>query len=870
MGSSKLCFQLLCSFLIGATPSIVSGQFSDDFSDGDFTANPVWTGDDLLFQVNPDNELQLNATSAGTAQLQSDNIMNSLDDQEWRFWIKQSFSPSGSNFGRVYLVSDQVDLNGPLNGYFIQFGEAGSNDAIELFEQSGTTENSVARGTDGLVSSSFELGIRVTRTTGGNWTISADPTGGTNYTFQAAGVNATHGSSAHIGVRCTYTVSNASNFYFDGFYAGPLVVDVDPPVISNVIIVDADHIDVQFDEAVEQLTAEDENNYDIQPFLSATLAERNAADFSVVSLTLISPLTNGNSYNLIVSGVEDLSGNAMPSTPFMFDYIVPDTAELREVVINEIMADPSPPVALPDAEFVELYNTTTNQTFDLNGWELSDATTTATIPPFQLPPGGYVLLVDAGQIGLFSGFNNVIGLNPWPSLNNSGDDISIRNVQGVLIDQISYEDSWYNDGIKDDGGWTLEQINPITPCSGAANWTASNALSGGTPESSNSVFSNAPDTVAPYVVGINVNGSSSITIEFSEDLDQLSITTATYQITPSISVQFASLNGTRSVELTLTSAMSPQTIYNLTVSGITDCAGNIIGVPNSGEFGLPEPVNVGDIVINEVLYDPIGGGSDYIELYNNSNKIIDLSTLFLANEVAGQIDNITQITNSGSILLPRDYVLLTSDGNFVKSEYPDAVESTFLITSLPSYNNGEGTVALLDVTSDEIDIFRYDDDLHFALLTNTEGVSLERVNPERPSSDDSNWHSAAETVGWGTPGYLNSQFAETPAASGEVSIDPAIFSPDNDGYQDLLTIRYQFNNAGVVGTARVYDLAGRPIRTLLENELLATNGALSWDGIMDDNTKARIGAYVVLFEAFDLSGETMIFQETVTLAHPLD
>ena len=70
---------------------------------------------------------------------------------------------------------------------------------------------------------------------------------------------------------------------------------------------------------------------------------------------------------------------------------------------------------------------------------------------------------------------------------------------------------------------------------------------------------------------------------------------------------------------------------------------------------------------------------------------------------------------------------------------------------------------------------------------------MERVDPDRPTSDNSNWHSAAEDVNFATPGYKNSQYAPAPEARGKITIDPAIFSPDNDGYQDMLTIAYQFD-----------------------------------------------------------------------------
>ena len=56
------------------------------------------------------------------------------------------------------------------------------------------------------------------------------------------------------------------------------------------------------------------------------------------------------------------------------------------------------------------------------------------------------------------------------------------------------------------------------------------------------------------------------------------------------------------------------------------------------------------------------------------------------------------------------------------------------------------------------------------------------------------------------------------------------------------------------------------MRKLMENQLLGTDGAISWDGILDDTSKARMGAYIVLFEVFDLDGNTELFKKTVAVA----
>jgi hypothetical protein len=172
-------------FLLVLLPAFSMAQFEDDFADGDFASNPAWTGDINQFTVNPEFQLQLNSQGEAVSSLSSVYQMNG--ETEWRFWIKLSFSPSANNFARVYLSSNIADLKSPLDGYFLQFGEGGSADAIELFRQEQTTLTSVCRGPDGMIANSFELGMKIRRSLTGNWEIQVDETGVGAYQTIASG-----------------------------------------------------------------------------------------------------------------------------------------------------------------------------------------------------------------------------------------------------------------------------------------------------------------------------------------------------------------------------------------------------------------------------------------------------------------------------------------------------------------------------------------------------------------------------------------------------------------------------------------------------------------------------------------------------------
>lgn len=854
--------------------AFVSAQVADDFADGDYTLGTTWSGSDALFVVADDaGNQRLRSNSASAANYYLITPSASMDDTRWEFFVDLRFSTSGANYADIYLASDAADLSTGLNGYFLRIG--GTADRIELFRSdAGTAVSTGLQSPDGVVNSSSAnpFLLRIERTAAGFWTLQYDDGAIGTYLTAGSTTDATYSTSTHFGVRIEQSTAGSAvnNHFFDDFSVGPIPVDITPPDLVSATIISDTQIDLAFSEAVEQVTAEEENNYGIIPFNSAAAVVRDGVDFTLVHLTLAIAMQSGNTYSITVNGVQDFAGNPCVNQTADVTFIIPDDAEPGDVVINEIMADPSPTVGLPDAEFVELLNTTTDKTFDLTGWAYSDGGDEFTLPAATLAPGGHVIITSAANLSALSIFGTTIAPSGSVSLTNSDDPITIKDPGGLMIDAVTFSDDWYNDAIKAYGGWTLERIDPTTPCSSAANWTASNDALGGTPGEQNSVFAIVPDVTAPALVAVFVNNDPQIELLFSEAMSVLSLAGGTYQFTPALAVDLVIPLADNRVRITFATALVVGQLYTVTVTGVTDCVGNSITTSNTLTFALPEPVLPGDVVINEVLYDPLGSGSDFVELYNRSSKVLSLAGWKLANETDGVIGTATLITAAAFLLMPGEYALITESAANIQDQYPLSHEDRFVEADMPSYNNGEGVVVLQDALGDTLDRFAYTDDLHFALLNSTDGVSIERVNPSRPASDNSNWHSAAEAVGYATPGHRNSQFSENPTPSGELTIDPAIFSPDNDGYQDLLTMAYNLDEPGFSGTMIVFDVAGREVVKLMDNELLGTSGAVSWNGIMESGDLARMGPYVVVFEAFDLQGNVERFRETVVLAHKLN
>ena len=840
----------------------VKGQVIDDFSDGDFTNNPTWSGITADFVVNTSQQLQLNNSVASTSYLSTPHNLSDLNNKEWRIWVKQSFSPSSSNYGKVYLTSDNADLTLAQNGYYLLFGEANAIDAIRLFKLEAGVSTQLCAGIDGQIANSFTVNIKVKRDETGNWSLFADLLGADNFILQGTAIDPSALLGSHSGILNVYTSSNANKFFYDNIYIGNEILDLTPPVLSSANVISPSQVDAVLDEAVTTLSAENIINYSINSGISIASATLDVVNPSLVHLNLANNLTNGNTYTLTTNNISDLAGNISGNQSVNFQYLIPDSAVKGDVIITEFFPDPSPVVGLPEVEFIEIYNAS-NKIFNLGGWKIGDASAEGTISSAWLLPGEYKVLTATANDSLYT-MTDATGVTSFPSLNNAGDDVVLKDSFGNILDKLTYTDDWYQDPVKQSGGYTLELINPNDPCSDASNWIASISSLGGTPGFQNSVFDISPDITAPQVTLWLALAPSYLEVYFSEGMDSSSLANALFNFSPALTIQNKFIQGAypNKMILQFNETIAPSLVYNVSISTIGDCWLNYAN--ESGQFALPDIPSKGDIVINEILQNPLNGGQDWIELYNNSDKIFNLKDWQFANFDNDTIDNFKTIQDN-YFLFPHDFVVIGKDSNFVKANYPVSVSGKFLYAELPSYNNDSGSVYLI-YNSEIIDKVSYLDAWHFDLLDNTDGVSLERIDPNGESSSSFNWHSAAEEIGFATPGRVNSQFLSA-LSNGEITLTNDVFSPDNDGFEDVLQISYEMIESGLLGKATIYDDRGRLIRKLFSNELLGSKGTFTWDGLSDNQIKASIGVYFLLFEAFSTDGGVIFTtKKAITLA----
>ena len=545
-----------------------------------------------------------------------------------------------------------------------------------------------------------------------------------------------------------------------------------------------------------------------------------------------------------------------------------------DVVITEIMADPTPAVGLPNAEYIELKNVSSTP-FNINGWRLSDASGTATInASFVLQPDSAVILCANSNVTAFSVYGRTIGVTSFPSLDNDGDVLTLRSSQNRIIHSVNYSTEWYANEAKKDGGWSLEMMDPKNPCSGKDNWKASASNTGGTPGKINSVNGVNPDDTPPQVKRAYMIDSVTVVLTYTEPVDSSTASSVSNYSLPGSNFLSSTVLAPsfQAVQLKLAAPLQAATVYTITINSVTDCKGNAIGGFNKVKIGAPQTSALSDIVINEILFDPKSSAYDYVEFYNRSNKIIDAAKLYVANRNAGgTVSSLKKISEEPFYLFPGDYILVTEDKASLQKQYLVKNEDAVMVlSSLPSFPDNKGTVVLIELNGAIIDEAAYEDDWHFGLIDNKEGVALERIDPNAASQNKSNWHSASTTAGYGTPTYQNSQFRKMEDIKAVVNVLPRIFSPDNDGRDDILTISYGVEEIGYVANVIIFDGVGRIVRHLVKNDLLQLKGSWTWDGLGENKNKLPIGTYVVFTEIFNLQGKKKNFKNAVVLARQLN
>ena len=365
-----------------------------------------------------------------------------------------------------------------------------------------------------------------------------------------------------------------------------------------------------------------------------------------------------------------------------------------------------------------------------------------------------------------------------------------------------------------------------------------------------------PDIIPPSLLSADAISGNEIVLNFDEEIEVSSAgNLANYSLDPFINVSTAGFgNSENEIRLGLNENLESGTPYTLTINGLSDNSGNIITTIDS-EIVYTRSPQPGDLLINEILFDPYSGGEDFVEIINASNDKLRIKDLVISNDDKFEEELVDAIIflDPGQIVAFSEDVLGTED----IYQVPD--EALIVENDLPSFNNADGNISLYIVEDSEytfIDGFNYEEEYHSSLLRDTEGVSLERISLIADTNDPSNWFSASANTLYATPGYANSvRSSGIDDDENVLELEYQVFSPNNDGDKDILIMNYKLDNPGYVGTIQIYSDRGQLVKTIINNELLGTEGVYIWSGTNQEGRLSPIGMYIVLYEFFNSAGD---------------
>ena len=634
--------------------------------------------------------------------------------------------------------------------------------------------------------------------------------------------------------------------------------DTLPPEIEEVKIHSGRRIEFIFSEKIF-----------LKPDLEFRLSndiEMDSFQINQNSVLLFSPrdLENDLTYSYLLKGIEDKKGNSTILTgEFLFFY-----PGFKSIIFTEIFPDPSPKVYLPENEYLEMYNRW-HHPVNLQAWKLKIGEKEILFPELEIKPEEYILLGSA-EPEHYQAKHYIRLFSSSTLLKNSGSLITLEDPYGLLIDALEYHQNWYADEMKSEGGWSLERIDPENLCGKEENWKASIDPAGGTPGKENSVKDVVFDHINPFGKRLIYSDSLVWIYSLNESLINGKDWKEYRPPEEILSMEFIPpLNDGISFALNDKSVLP----YNFKLpSLLEDCASNRNINGDSLVFAIPEKPGYLDIIITEIMMEPIATAPEFIEIFNRSQKVISLDNLALEVRTDENDDrNYNLLCNEKILFYPGDYLVLSPDiHRMLEFHYPISEKLVLEVENWKALPDSEGRIRLMDRSADLIDETDYSQKQHFPVLNNTSGVSLERIFNDFQPGSQSEWHSASSLSGYSTPGYQNSQLIRDTEKTKSFYIETEVISPDNDGIDDMAIFSYRFEREGYYGTLSVYDYSGRIIRNLYSNILLGTTGELVWDGRNNAGSICGTGAYIVFFETIHLSGIRKDFKETVVLVRTMN
>ena len=807
------------------SPFLIFSQINENFDNNYSFKNNLWQGDTLKFSIE-NEELKLNnEPKTDTVLIYKTHSSWQEDSIIWEISIEQLFSASNNNYSLIYLASDSIFEN----SFYIKIGESGSDDKIKFYHKNSSTV--IHESKEDTFGKEFNYNIKVVKSKE-SYRVYIDKKDGNNYVFDSDFTNNMSLENLnYFGIKCRHTSSNSTKFIFDDIsIIYDIYSDKNPPTIDSVIVKSENQLKVCFSEPLHQNPFYSENINS-----SIFIKKIDSVSKTEYELTFEYNFINFNYNSITINNLYDTLLNNNQNIEINWEIEQYETPNFRSIILNEIIAIPNSTIA---NEFIEIYNRTDSY-YQANSLTLYDKTNYNTLPEFIIKPKQYYILCDIKDTSYFNSFGETIGVENFITLNNSNEELKLI-ANNIVIDSLNYTIT--------ENEKSLAYISANNNCFYNELWLPSEEIFGSSPGSKNH-FLEMDNSLE--IISVNPKGDSAIDIYLNAIIDTNSLIKVSKQ-EENIDYTISFNNELKSFQINTVEKLERGVQIQFKIDSINTCYQEITSI--NFNIMLPYIPSEKDLIITEILSNTNDQQFDYIEITNNSDKFFSLNDIYI-NKINSDATIITsKLSDSNIIIHPNNHYVFSKNTSWFIDYYNNVNEEFLFTANLPSLNNDSNTVFISNKEK-VIDLVSYNNNWHFELVTNEKGVSLEKIDYQNNENNSSNWTSSASSNNFGSPTNENSHFNNHKKnKESNFSLESSIFSPDNDGYQDLLAINYLFSENNNIITAIIYNENGSLIKELVTNETLASNGTITWNGINENNTITPAGFYIIIIEKFNLNG----------------
>lgn len=530
--------------------------------------------------------------------------------------------------------------------------------------------------------------------------------------------------------------------------------------------------------------------------------------------------------------------------PVYLNYV---SSSIADIMFSEIMPDPSPSVTLPEAEYIELYNSSDKDLYDLRLY-LSDLKDSIPIYIDEWKANTYMIFCHKEFRNSWDKGLQVYPLNKMLSLGNESDSLFILDEHYKIIKSLSYSIDQFPPN-KKEGGYSLTKIKGTWDCESTSTWQVSLNENGGSPGKENNDITEyeitpislknivfTENNQLKLMFSPNIEKNAEVELRLADKKDKLSYTIHEDYIELKLPVEIKS-GEMKKLEVQLTNCLGMHIDTTVIIHNTY----------------IPKP---GELLINEILFNPLVGGVDFIEVYNNSDSVINLRDIILSDsKTKVNLASSLVIENEYNFIMPKELRVFTINKEDIFGKYQVAkAECLIELSKMPSMNDDEGTIMILNNKNEIIDQLDYAENFHISWIKDTEGRSLERKRMSTSTNEKDNWSSATDDIGKASPTGKNSQYnSSTESKALAFWLSKEVLYPNKNNTDNILEINYKVESVTAFIKVKVFDINGLYVGEITNEKSIRNDGLITWD-FSTEGQRISSGTYILAIECYSENG----------------